>query len=167
MEVLGSGLGWHGALSADVIVTATGVLFIDVNPRLVEPTNAWFAGVDLVGALLDVATGRPPVPEGPDRPGVATHQLLLAVLGAAQHGRGAGGCDGADGGVAPSRPLFREPRGAHSRPAGSSCRHSHCPGRGGHAGPPGQLEWFVSGSVQSYSLTASAWDEVRAVAARS
>ena len=87
LEVLGGRLGWHGALSADAILTEGGPVYIDINPRLVEPGNAWRAGVDLVGALLDVALGRPPTDQSRSRTGVATHQLLLAVLGAAQHDR--------------------------------------------------------------------------------
>ena len=84
MDRLGSRLAWHGALSLDAIVTADGPVVIDVNPRLVEPANAVAAGSDLVGVLLGVATGTVP-PSGESRPGVTTHQLLMAVLGAAQH----------------------------------------------------------------------------------
>lgn len=40
LEVLGADLAWHGALSADVILGDSGPLFIDINPRLVEPENA-------------------------------------------------------------------------------------------------------------------------------
>ncbi len=50
-EVLGSDLQWHGALSADVVLSEDGPLFIDINPRLVEPQNAYLSGVDLVGAM--------------------------------------------------------------------------------------------------------------------
>lgn len=88
IERLGRHLDWHGALSADVILGEDGPQFIDINPRLVEPGNAWRAGVDLVQALLDVALDRPHRPEVDPRPGVATHQLLLAIGGAAQFGRG-------------------------------------------------------------------------------
>ena len=77
---LGEHLAWHGALSADVIVGPDGPMFIDINPRLVEPANARRAGVDLVGALLEAALGRAPVPQPVGLVGVATHQLLLAVL---------------------------------------------------------------------------------------
>ena len=80
-----AGLSWHGALSLDVIVTAQGPLVIDVNPRLVEPANALAAGVDLVGAMLDLARGAAPAEQPPGRAGVRTHQTLLAVLGAAEH----------------------------------------------------------------------------------
>jgi glutathione synthase/RimK-type ligase-like ATP-grasp enzyme len=83
-EVLARALAWHGALSLDVILTDAGPLVIDVNPRLVEPRNAGFAGVDLVGAMLALARRGHPDPQPPGRAGVCTHQLLLAVLGAAQ-----------------------------------------------------------------------------------
>ena len=43
---LGAHLGWHGALSADVILGADSPAFIDINPRLVEPANAARAGVN-------------------------------------------------------------------------------------------------------------------------
>src|SRR5262249_2075228 len=85
LQKLVGALSWHGALSLDVIVTPTGPVVIDVNPRLVEPMNAYFAGVDLVKAMLDLARqGHPPV-QLPGRPGVRSRQLLLAILGAAQH----------------------------------------------------------------------------------
>jgi hypothetical protein len=68
----------------DAILTEQGPLIIDVNPRLVEPANALAAGVDLVGAMLDIA-GRKIVPEQPGgRAGVRTHQTLIAILGAAE-----------------------------------------------------------------------------------
>lgn len=75
---LGSALGWHGALSLDVVLSAEGPVWIDVNPRLVEPGNAWRAGVDLVDALVTMREQ----PRG--RAGVETRQLLIGVLGAAQ-----------------------------------------------------------------------------------
>jgi hypothetical protein len=84
---LGAALGWHGALSADVILGAEGPFFIDINPRLVEPANALASGVDLTGALLEVALTGSSRPQPDGVPGVRTHQLLLAVLGAAQRGR--------------------------------------------------------------------------------
>jgi len=85
---LGEHLRWHGALSADVILGADGPLFIDINPRLVEPGNARRASVTLVDALLDVALDRTPESQPVGQADVATHQLLLAVLGAAQSSRG-------------------------------------------------------------------------------
>jgi len=85
VAALGRRLGWHGALSADAILTSTGPRYIDLNPRLVEPANARRSGVDLVTPLLELACGWAPRPQPPGQAGVRTHQLLLAVLGAAQH----------------------------------------------------------------------------------
>jgi hypothetical protein len=92
VQLLGQLLGWHGALSLDAILDKDGPVWIDVNPRLVEPFNAARSGVDLLGPLLALARGQ----AGPSTvvggtPGVRTHQLLLAVLGAAQSGRGRAG----------------------------------------------------------------------------
>jgi hypothetical protein len=89
-EALGTALGWHGALSLDVILPDAlpgRAVVIDVNPRLVEPINAWFSGVDLVAALLEVSLGRHPARLPSGRSGVATHQLLLALVNAARRGR--------------------------------------------------------------------------------
>jgi glutathione synthase/RimK-type ligase-like ATP-grasp enzyme len=85
---LGEALGWHGALSADAILTDDGPLLIDINPRLVEPTNALRAGVDLVGACLSLALDAPVAELPESREGVSTRQTLLGVLGAAQRGDG-------------------------------------------------------------------------------
>jgi hypothetical protein len=88
MGALGSALSWHGALSADLILTAEGPRFIDINPRLVEPVNAFMSGVDLTGALVEVARSGASSPQPPGDPGARTHQVLLAILGvAARSGR--------------------------------------------------------------------------------
>lgn len=81
--LLGEALHWHGALSADVILTAEGPRFIDINPRLVEPVNAFASGVDLLGALVEVARSGASAPQPPGVPGPRTHQALIAILGAA------------------------------------------------------------------------------------
>lgn len=80
LAVLGAGLGWHGALSADAILTDDGPVYIDLNPRIVEPLNAQHAGVDLIGALLEVSRGGHPAARPPGPADVRTHQLLLALL---------------------------------------------------------------------------------------
>jgi predicted ATP-grasp superfamily ATP-dependent carboligase len=86
VERIGRALAWHGALSFDYIRDdATGTAnFIDANPRLVEPMNAWLSGVDLPGALLQISLGEaPPVqPEG--REGVLTRLGLMGLLDAAR-----------------------------------------------------------------------------------
>ena len=81
-----SALGWHAGISMDVIVTEHGPLIIDVNPRLVEPANAFCAGVDLVSAMLDLVDGTGARIQHAGREGVLTRQTLLAILGAAEQG---------------------------------------------------------------------------------
>jgi len=165
LGVLGGALGWHGALSADVIVTDDGPLFIDVNPRLVEPENAWRSGVDLVGAMLELALGSSPAPQPEGRAGVATHQLLLAVLGAAQHGRG-------------RRGVVRELTAAWRRSgpyAGSSEELTPASHDLRALAPlvlasavlavaPAGWSWFSAGSVENYALTPEGWDRILAAA---
>ena len=87
VQRLVSGLAWHGPISLDAILTVDGPVFIDVNPRLVEPRNALLAGVDLVDLVLNLALGKHPEVRGAGRAGVRSHQLLLAELRAAQQGR--------------------------------------------------------------------------------
>ncbi|AQZ68236.1 unnamed protein product [[Actinomadura] parvosata subsp. kistnae] len=160
VQRLGGELRWHGALSADVILGPDGPVVIDVNPRLVEPVNALLSGVDLVTPLLDLARGRPPVPQPASVPGVRTHQLLLAVLGAAEHAgrRGA---------------ILAELAAAATRKRGyAGSREELIPG----FDPPGTLllalattatlirpdlwRWFASGSVAGYALSPAGWRRI-------
>jgi glutathione synthase/RimK-type ligase-like ATP-grasp enzyme len=159
LERLGADLGWHGALSFDAIAGPDGtVSVIDVNPRLVEPGNAWRSGVDLVGALAAVSLGQPAGPLPSPAPGVRTHQLLLAVLGAAEQGRG-------------RRGVARELAAALARrgPYRASAEEL-TPVRGdpfaavpvlaaaaATLASPGASRWFTDGSVAAYALTPAAW----------
>jgi hypothetical protein len=157
---LGTALGWHGALSADVILGPAGPVFIDINPRLVEPVNAHASGVDLVRALVEVARSGSSVPQPPGEPGVRTHQLLLAVLSAAEHGR--------------RRDIARELINAARRRADyRASREELTPCGGDLLAPlpvavtaaatlirPAAWRYFVSGSAGAYSLTPQAWREL-------
>lgn len=160
MARLGAALTWHGALSADVIDGPEGPVFIDINPRLVEPANALAAGVDLTGALVQVALTGTSRPQPDGTPGVRTHQLLLAVLGTAQRGR--------------RRDVARELADAALR-RGSyrDSREELTPGRGDLLAPLpvavtalATLAWppawrrFVGGSAGAYALTPAAWGEL-------
>ena len=49
--------------------------------------NAWFAGVDLLGTILTLARSEHPPPQPESRPGVRSRQLLVGILGAAEHFR--------------------------------------------------------------------------------
>jgi len=158
LERLGRRLAWHGALSVDAIVTADGPVVIDVNPRLVEPANAIAAGNDLVALLLGVATGTVPPPGAASRPGVTTHQFLMAVLGAAQHtGR--------------RRAVLGEVAAALAhRAAYAGSREELLPLRGDWRTVslpvlataatlvrPASYRWFAQGAVASYALSAQGW----------
>jgi predicted ATP-grasp superfamily ATP-dependent carboligase len=86
VERIGGALQWHGALSFDYIrddASAT-PYFIDANPRLVEPMNAWLSGVDLPGALLQVSLGEAPPAQADGRAGVLTRLGLMGLLDAAR-----------------------------------------------------------------------------------
>jgi hypothetical protein len=118
-----------------------------------------------VGTLVELARGGTPAPRADATPGVATHQLLLAVLGAAQQGRG-------------RRGVLSEVWAAWRRAgdyAGST--EELTPTVGDRwAGLPVALasaatlvrpSWwsaFTSGSVANYALTPEGWDRVLEVA---
>ena len=163
LAALGRALGWHGALSCDAIIGPDGPVVIDVNPRLVEPGNAWRSGVDLVDAMLRVAFGKPvpPVPDG--RVGVRTHQLLIAVLGAAQQGRHRRGilAELANG-------LARRGPYRHSAEELTPLRadwRSAIPVAAASLATvawPGAHRLFGGRAVSGYALTARAWEAILA-----
>jgi predicted ATP-grasp superfamily ATP-dependent carboligase len=166
LEKLMRALHWHGPLSMDVIVTAQGPVVIDVNPRLVEPMNAYLAGVDLVAAMLDLARLGHPAVQPAGRPGVRSRQVLLAILGAAQHHGSR---------VAVMRELVRalKQRGEYACAVEELTPISGDP----IAAVPvivatlSTLLWpplwrsFHSGAVAPYALTPGAWDEVLSASA--
>jgi hypothetical protein len=166
VAALGAFLDWHGALSADVILGPDGPRFIDVNPRLVEPANALASGVDLVRALVEVATAGTSRAQPDGRPGARTHQLLLAVLGAAQQGG--------------RRDVARElVHGVLHRGEYRGSREELTPGHDDPLAPlpvtvtalatlirPAAWRHFVGGSAGAYSLTPAAWSELTRAWAR-
>ena len=85
---IGAHLAWHGALSVDYIRPggAGAPVYIDCNPRLVEPMNAALAGADLVAVLLAVSLGQRPPTIDEGWAGVRTHLGLQALLGCALAG---------------------------------------------------------------------------------
>ena len=88
LEKVGRALDWHGALSIDYIMPddGGGPLLIDCNPRLVEPMNAYRAGVDLVGLQLLISLGETPAALPDGREGVLTHLAMQALLGCGARG---------------------------------------------------------------------------------
>jgi hypothetical protein len=90
LQSFGGLLSWHGALSMDAILEGGRAWYVDVNPRIVEPVNGLLAGVDLVEELLHVSLGDEVEEERPPKhgiEGVETHQLVLAMMKAAEEGR--------------------------------------------------------------------------------
>jgi hypothetical protein len=159
---LGNDLDWHGALSADVILTTKGPMFIDINPRLVEPVNAWRSGVDLVGTMIEIALGRKPTPQLAGTPGQRTHQTLLAVLGAAQTGRGRKGV--AHELIAATRHQGDYANSAEEMTPWRDDARAAIPLVMAAATTllrPAWWQWFVSGSVSAYALTPAAWAEIQ------
>jgi glutathione synthase/RimK-type ligase-like ATP-grasp enzyme len=161
---LGGALGWHGALSADVILSPAGPVFIDINPRLVEPVNALASGVDLVRALVEVARSGGSAPQAPGQPGVRTHQLVVAILGAAQRGG--------------RRDVARElARAALRRGDYQGSREELTPSGGDPLAGlpvavtalatlvrPAMWRYFTGGSTSAYSLTPDAWRQLTTAA---
>jgi ATP-grasp domain len=158
-------LDWHGGLSMDLIVTDSGPVIIDVNPRLVEPANALAAGVDLVAAMLDVAGGAAAQKRSPGVTGVRTRQTLLAILGAAQQ-HGARGAvlhealyaifargDYA-GSIEELTPVAGDPIAAIPVVAALLASLIH----------PPLWRKFHAGAVGPYAVTPEAWDEILAAA---
>ncbi|HTV11929.1 MAG TPA: SAM-dependent methyltransferase [Acidimicrobiales bacterium] len=160
-ETLGKNLHWHGALSADVILGSDGPSFIDVNPRLVEPQNAYLCGVDLVGAMLELATGGHPAVQVEGTTGVATHQWLLAVLGAAQHGRGRRGVMAE---VVHGARRSRDYLGSSEEltPLGHDMRGIIPVAMAAVATlvAPTSFSWFVAGSVANYAVSEQGWQDI-------
>ncbi|CCD99514.1 hypothetical protein [Bradyrhizobium sp. STM 3809] len=159
-------LDWHGGLSMDVIIGDGRPVVIDVNPRMVEPANALAAGVDLVAAMLDAATGM----SGPERPagtaGLRTRQTLLAILGAAEH-------------QGSRRAVLREAidairaRGDYARSTEELTPVAGDPlsaipvmaALGASLIRPSLWRRFHAGAVGPYAVTPEAWAEILAAAA--
>ncbi|MBV9560137.1 MAG: ATP-grasp domain-containing protein [Bradyrhizobium sp.] len=159
-------LDWHGGLSMDVIVAEREPVIIDVNPRLVEPANALAAGVDLVAAMLDVASDAPARARPPSGAGIRTRQTLLAILGAAQHHgtRGAVLREAYDaafargayvGAVEELTPVAGDPVAAVPVVTALVASLIH----------PPLWRKFHAGAVGLYAVTPEAWNEIRAAAA--
>lgn len=159
--VLGEALGWHGALSADVILGPDGPKFTDINPRLVEPMNAFLSGTDLIRALMDIAFAAPAGRPRDGRPDVRTRQTLLGILGAA--GDRSRRSDviaelwhtmlrtGEDRGWTEElTPLRYDPLAVVPGLIAAAATVIH----------PAAWRHFTGGSVNAYSLTPEAWQQI-------
>lgn len=159
---LGRSLGWHGALSADVLLGPDGPVWIDVNPRLVEPGNALAAGLDLTAVMLELIDCRTPQPRPEGHHGVLTRQSLIAVLGAAQHR----GTRRAVAATAWQAARARGPFAASTEeltPAAGDPLALVAPALVAAATLVRPAWWraFSSGAVGAYALTATGWQQLR------
>ena len=81
---VGERLGWHGGLTMDYFHQDGRPVFIECNPRTVEPGNAAASGVNLPLLSIALAAGRPlPGTVVTGRPGVLTRGTLALLLGTA------------------------------------------------------------------------------------
>jgi len=89
VEALGGWLEWHGSLNIDYLLSPDGQpAYIDANPRLVEPMNACWSGVNFPDLLVRLSVGDRLEPVE-TQPGMRTRQTLLGLLAAASRGRAA------------------------------------------------------------------------------
>ncbi|MBW8816400.1 MAG: hypothetical protein JF588_23520 [Caulobacterales bacterium] len=161
---IGRALRWRGALSFDYIADAASgaPAFIDANPRLVEPMNAWFSGVDLAGALLRVSLGEAPPAQPQAREGVVTRLGLMGLMDAAsRRGRRsdvlrelallAGGAGRYGGSIEELVPLGTD----------LLCMAPLAVVLGRLLWSPGSASALSRGAVEAYSLTPAAIERVR------
>lgn len=86
---IGRALAWHGALSLDYFAGEDGTrpLYIDCNPRLVEPMAATLAGLNLADMLVRVSLGEHLEGSAIGRPGIRSRLALQTLLGTARETR--------------------------------------------------------------------------------
>ncbi len=78
---VGKYLNWHGGITFDYLFQGSNRLYLECNPRTVEPANAAASGVDLPGLQLALSLGEHPVEAPPGNIGVYTHGSLAIILG--------------------------------------------------------------------------------------
>ena len=61
-RTLGTALSWHGSFSADYFWDENlgAASYIDANPRITEPMNAYVNGVDLAGLQVELSLNEQP-----------------------------------------------------------------------------------------------------------
>lgn len=82
---IGSHLRWHGGLTLDYLHVDGAPLYIECNPRTVEPGNAAASGVDLPQLTIAISRGdQLPATTVTGRSGQRTHSAMALMLGAAE-----------------------------------------------------------------------------------
>ncbi|MFV0414632.1 MAG: ATP-grasp domain-containing protein [Oscillospiraceae bacterium] len=84
IQMVGEYLCWQGPITIDFIHRGGQPLYIECNPRMVEPANAERAGVNFPHLLVQLTTGAHfGGPPQVGAPGVNTHSLQALLLGCA------------------------------------------------------------------------------------
>lgn len=85
IEKIGRHLKWHGGLTLDFISVNHAFYYIECNPRMVEPANAYKAGVNFPKILIELAKGNDSQTDiCVGNPDVKTHSLLALIIGTAE-----------------------------------------------------------------------------------
>jgi hypothetical protein len=84
IAALGEALQWHGGLTLDYLREDSAPLYIECNPRTVEPANAAASGVNLPELQVRMTLGQ----ELPSKPGIGlagvrTHGTIALLMGSA------------------------------------------------------------------------------------
>lgn len=86
IQKIGQHLCWHGPLTLDFILKDSKPYYIECNPRMVEPANAYMSGVNFPDLLIRLSSGRSrafrEVQIGAS--GVKTHSMEALLLGIAE-----------------------------------------------------------------------------------
>ena len=85
VEKLGQYIQWHGCLTLDFIRKGDQFYYIECNPRMVEPANAYKAGVNFPKIMIELAShsyAKSEVILG--QAGVETHSLMALIIGTAE-----------------------------------------------------------------------------------
>src|SRR5215475_2259990 len=85
VAILGERLGWHAGLTLDYVFRGRDHVYIECNPRTVEPANAAASGVNLPELQCALSLGKHPEGVSVGRPGVRTHGALAILLGTAAY----------------------------------------------------------------------------------
>ena len=90
-QMLGAYLNWSGPIALDYIYNTEThePLYLEANPRLVEPMNAFLSGINFPKLNVQIALKDPVIQDHPmqGKTGVRSHSLLAILLGEANDGR--------------------------------------------------------------------------------
>lgn len=85
---IGEYLAWHGSLAIDYLLDTQNNLpyYIDANPRLVEPMNAAFNGINIPELQVNLSLQKSCPCKITDSKEVKSHMLMMSLLGIADRG---------------------------------------------------------------------------------